>query len=285
MKKQISRIALVAVLFSGSLFSFSAQAQGLQAELVHVNIWPEYDRKETLVIQNLVLPSNTPLPQTVFMAMPKAAGEPHAVAWRGENDNLYLAKYNIRDNGDARYLEILAEGHKVQFEYYLPFSATDSKREITIHWYGTIDTKQWVWELQKPLDAKELKVEPTFTDKGSKENGVEWYAGQLGPQKLDQLLSVKISYLKDSDALTKTLLANAPAPKPLAEQKACEMDFEDSEGQKIEQGTLKMGAKEELPPSTTGVPGSHKESNHDFWFMGIGFFVIVAVGFGVFKKA
>ncbi|MEK6220761.1 MAG: hypothetical protein N2D54_00755, partial [Chloroflexota bacterium] len=60
-----------------------AQAQPSFSSVV-VQLWPEYDRQEVLVIYSITLADDTQLPAQITVNIPIAAVVPTAVAFLGE---------------------------------------------------------------------------------------------------------------------------------------------------------------------------------------------------------
>ena len=81
----------------------AARAQApVTLEHLNVELWPEFDRPSAvLVLLEATLTAGTPLPATVELPMPAAAGIPHAVAKQGTDGQLYVADFTREVKGDA----------------------------------------------------------------------------------------------------------------------------------------------------------------------------------------
>ena len=96
----------------------SAQAQGITslAEL-EVDLWPEYDRPDVLVIYKAKLPANVSLPVDVTFKIPTVSGEPYAVAVRQMDGALLNATYTRQIDGDWALITITATMPEIQLEF------------------------------------------------------------------------------------------------------------------------------------------------------------------------
>ena len=117
----------------------AAQAQEISglAEL-EVDLWPEYDRPDVLVIYKAKLPANVSLPVDVTLKIPAASGEPYAVAVRQMDGALLNAAYDRQVQGDWALITITATMPEIQLEYYDPQITMEGggRRDYTYVWPG-----------------------------------------------------------------------------------------------------------------------------------------------------
>ena len=62
--------------------AFPAQQNPLEISQMEINIWPEYDQLETLVIFRISFSSMTSFPAKVSVRIPSSAGDPYMVAMK-----------------------------------------------------------------------------------------------------------------------------------------------------------------------------------------------------------
>jgi hypothetical protein len=200
-----------------------AAAQALtQADSVTVSLWPEYDRSEVLVIYRVALPAATDLPTQVVLLAPPDAPELTAAAYRSASGQLVNAVATRDDGEQADVIEVTAEGTDVQIEFYLPLPVSDGLRQFSFTWPGGVSTPDFAYEIQQPLGAQALQVEPAATDRTTDSVGLTYQVVELGAQTDDDHPEVSFSYRNPTDQLTAEALAAAgglaePAPAaPLA---------------------------------------------------------------------
>ena len=74
------------LILAGTLAIFLVTPWSVLAQQSHtfdefeIALWPEYDRMAMLVIYQVSLSPDTPLPATVRLSIPASVGEPHALA-------------------------------------------------------------------------------------------------------------------------------------------------------------------------------------------------------------
>ena len=112
---------LLAFIFVFSLFIRPVQAQSsISMDQLFLKIWPEYDQPGVLVIMDFFIASEVSLPAQVTMKIPAAAGEPHSVAVRELDGQLYILDYDIEAEGDWLNITFTTPYPEIWLEYYDP---------------------------------------------------------------------------------------------------------------------------------------------------------------------
>jgi hypothetical protein len=195
-----------------------AAAQALtEADSVTVSLWPEYDRSEVLVIYRVALPAATELPTQVRLLVPPDAPELTAAAYRSASGELVNA-VTTRDEGEqADVIEVAAEGTDVQIEFYLPLPVSDDLRQFSFIWPGGLSTPTFAYEVQQPLGAQEVQVDPAPTGRTTDSVGLTYHVVELGAQTAEDHPEISFSYSNPTAQLTAEGLTAAgglaePAP-------------------------------------------------------------------------
>jgi hypothetical protein len=183
----------------------ATQAQSLPnlAE-IEVDLWPEYDRPDVLVIYKAKLPANVSLPVDVTFKIPKDAGEPFAVAVRQMDGALLNAAYDRQIEGDWALITITATMPEIQLEYYDPqIEMSGGERKYTYLWPGDLNVDAMQLVIQQPMGARQMSIEPNL---GSfmqiQGDPMQYYVMDVGSPKIGETVSVDVSYFKDADALS-----------------------------------------------------------------------------------
>ncbi len=169
---------------------------------LEIDLWPEYDRPEMLVIYRIELSPEVPLPAEISIQIP-ATGEPNAIAVRDPNGTLLNAPYERAVTGDWAVITLTASMPAIQIEYYdSRLKINGSERNYELIWMGDYPTGSLNVQLQQPPDADKIITVPdtTLTSQGS--DGLTYHTIDLGPQPAGLTTSVTISYVKDSDTLS-----------------------------------------------------------------------------------
>jgi hypothetical protein len=196
---------LILVVLASIFLVPTAQAQGpLRFSEVEIDLWPEYDRPEVLVIYHIKLPSNTSLPVDVTLRIPAVAGKPNAVAVRQMDGALLNTVYDYQVEGEWALIQLTATMPEIQVEYYDPQTVNaDGWRSYTHTWLAdyTVDSMRIL--IQQPLGASQMSVEP---DLGSfaqyQGNPMQYYLMDVGSPKSGETVRVSFSYFKDNEILS-----------------------------------------------------------------------------------
>ena len=183
----------------------AAQAQGITslAEL-EVDLWPEYDRPDVLVIYKAKLPADVSLPADVTFKIPTVSGEPYAVAVRQMDGGLLNATYTRQVEGDWALITITATMQDIQLEYYDPQIEKDGNERIYQYvWPGDYNVDLMRMVIQQPIGANQMSVEPnlgSFTQISG--DPMQYYVMEVGSPKAGEEVSVEVRYSKDTDRLS-----------------------------------------------------------------------------------
>lgn len=213
------KIVLLLVVFS-LLFSIPsiAGAQGpdtVLGELI-VQIWPEYDRPEALVIYDFTL-APTVLPATVQIRIPQGS-ELLAVA-QDTPQGLMIYPYEfIADVGEYDVVVMtLTEMGKYRVEFYEPLERNGSQRRYALEWPGDYAVGNFLVFVQKPISARNLKTDPALPELPGPD-GFLYAQGQFTNLPAGQVFTIALEYEKDDDSLsTANLPASISAPLETAQ--------------------------------------------------------------------
>ena len=92
--KRIS--VILALIFLTQIVTVSASAQSsIVIDQMMIEIWPEYDREDVLVIYRISLDGSITLPAQISLLIPREAGEPYNIAMQDVDGLLYSLPYTI----------------------------------------------------------------------------------------------------------------------------------------------------------------------------------------------
>ena len=204
---------------------FGAMAVAPQSDVVFttlgIDLWPEYDRPEVLVIYRASIAPGVALPAQVSFRIPAAAGPPTAVAERQTDGQLISLPFErrVEGDGDTAFIEFTANRRVVQMEYYDPALERDGAlRSFTFTWSSSHDVGALSVSAQQPDLAQNLTTTPPATTQAAGVDGLMYHTISLAALKSGESVDVRLSYEKVSDQLsTETMPAAAPIPSaPMA---------------------------------------------------------------------
>jgi hypothetical protein len=199
---------------------FVRAQEELKLSAVEVDLWPEYDRPEMLVIYRITLSPSVSLPADVTFRIPVAAGEPSAVAGKqvtadGE-EGLFNIPYEYRANGEWALVTLTATMPEIQLEYYDPGLVRDgSERRFVYRWPGDYAVGSLMVQVQQPLDATGMRISPASGEGVNMPDGLVYFNKQVGSLPAGQTFDLRVDYQKESESLSAASLQVQPsAPMP-----------------------------------------------------------------------
>lgn len=210
------RRVLLSILLISSFFlsGFTAATQNpVKISTLQVNIWPEYDRPETLVIYRITLSSDTKLPAQISLRIPRAAGSPYNVAIKDLDGLLYDLEYTLIPEGEWNRLVLITPSADLQVEYYDPNIQIDgTQRTIAYRWIGDYPVQNLNIIVQQPKAAYNLSVIPDLgLGSLNPDDGLVYYDADLGSLDTGIVFNLVLKYQKESDALSATSVSVKPS--------------------------------------------------------------------------
>jgi len=183
-------------------FPFPASAQSdVSLSFVTVQLWPEYDRPNMLVIVDFQTSADTALPATLTFRIPSDA-DLIAVASDAGNGQFLDHPYN-EPTSEGEYLTFsmtIEANTPYRFEYYQPLSFNGSQRIFSYLWDNNYAVESFQYLFLEPLDVTRTTLDPTFAAQETF-NGLKYYDGKPAPLAAGEQYALNISYEKTSNTL------------------------------------------------------------------------------------
>ncbi len=138
----------------------SVRAQtALEIDQLQIDIWPEFDRPEVLVIYHIIISPTSTLPAQVTLRIPKEVASPYNVAMKDVDGMLYNLKYDQVIDGNWLKLSFTAASAELQIEYYDPrLTIANTTRNFDYQWPGDYRVNNMSLRIQQPYNASGLQV-------------------------------------------------------------------------------------------------------------------------------
>lgn len=208
MRKWFSLFLLLVML----LIPARANAQTvLGFESLDVSVWPEFDKPTALVIYNIALAPQTPLPAEITLRLPPSVKDVFVVAVGATRTSVTdrpKVDYTITPGSDYSRLTIKATALFIEVDYYdANLIKNGNQRKYTYEWPGDYSVNNFRFELQKPLRATNLTTDPVLTSTGPANNeGFEFSGYNQSSIKAGQKLAFSFQYQRDTDDLSTSFL-------------------------------------------------------------------------------
>ncbi|GAB4248690.1 MAG: hypothetical protein Kow00129_09430 [Thermoleophilia bacterium] len=174
--------------------------ENLKFSEIHVQVWPEYDSGEILVLSEFALPEGTELPVDFSMAVPKGAriyafGQ---VDSKGQYISAPAPPEVDRSEADWDVAQLsFSEFPRVRFEYYYnPGLNLNGEREFEFVYELPAAAEQASLAIQEPARASAFRVDPPFTNVVDDPSGFTYHMDQTSGAPAGSRYSVTVSYTK-----------------------------------------------------------------------------------------
>ena len=216
--KQKALWGWVVVVLLAALLPLTVQAQTPpQIQNLSVEIWPEFDRPETLVIYRAALNPNTSLPAEVTFQLPGYIDSMHAIAveQNGGLVDVPAEATEMRREGDDLFLTFTTPVPNIQFEYYDPTILTKDgdTRNLAYVFVAPYDVETAVIQMQQPAQATDFKLTPAADNSFVGRDGLSYHNIELSSLDSGDTVEVTAGYSRPTDELSvEQITLNAPVP-------------------------------------------------------------------------
>jgi hypothetical protein len=182
---------------------------------VEVDLWPEYDRPDMLVIYKITLAPEVRLPAALNIRIPTAAGRPNAVAEKQLDGRLTSVTYDQRPDAEWTSLILTASRPELQIEYYDPrLEKEGANRSFVYTWPADYPVGDLAVQVQQPHDASGLSMNPAAEHTSPAGEGFVYHILHLQARGAGEPIDVTVEYVKASDTLSVATLPQATPSQP-----------------------------------------------------------------------
>jgi hypothetical protein len=209
-------IAVAVLLISLGLPWTAFTQSGVSMSAVEIDLWPEYDRPDMLVIYKITLAPDVPLPAALNLRIPAAAGRPNAVAEKQLDGRLTSIMYDQREQAEWSSVIFTASRPELQVEYYDPGLEKDgADRRFVYRWPADYPVEALTVQVQQPVGAVDLRMEPAAEHTSPAGEGFLYHILHLQARAAGQTVEVAVDYVKDSDTLSVASMPQAAPAQPV----------------------------------------------------------------------
>jgi hypothetical protein len=175
-----------------------------------VDLWPDYDRPEVLVLLTGTLSEDTSLPAILTVPLP-AGATLNAVA-RISNENVMVddIDYTVTENGVA----LITPDRRFRIEYYAPYEAVEGERRYRFTWEEDISVSTLALIIQQPAAATNLQTTPAAASTMTGQDGLTYHLLPEVAVPAGEPYEASLTYTADGNQLTADTLASSPPANP-----------------------------------------------------------------------
>jgi len=168
-----------------------------------IDLWPEFDRQEMLVIYKGVLSPSVSLPVEVTLRLPADAGSPTAVAVGLDALSVADVVYETQASGEWVEVTFIAALPAIQFEYYDPRLTKDgAHRTFEYDWLGDYKVDSMDVQVQHPVGSSDVQVTPLGGKIVQGGDGFLYTIAEIGSVATGDLFTINLTYQKATDDLS-----------------------------------------------------------------------------------
>lgn len=187
---------VIAGLLVGILAAMPAAAQApVQLATWDVQVWPEYDTPQVLVISSGRFAAETSLPQQVRVPLP-AAATVHAVAYPDDTGNLLSLEWTVETGPEGEVVVFDLPAPAFVVETYADILTPPPDRRFDLEVTAPYAAQQATLVLRQPARASDLQTAPSMTAGAADSLGNPTYSLALGPVDAGQRIPLQVAYTK-----------------------------------------------------------------------------------------
>jgi hypothetical protein len=214
MKKLLILVTLLLIIF-GVGFAFQDE-NPIKISRMEIDLWPDYDRPQMLVIYRVQISNDTQLPARISLRIPSQAVTPYKVAIRDLDGLLYNVEYTLEPQGSWKQVVLTTPSNELYIEYYDPgLVKKDDERSFTFSWICDYPIDKLVIKAQEPRNSKDFTISPEL---GLGElniyDNLIYHTGDFGALASGITFYAELSYTRNSSELSASnlpLIAANPA--------------------------------------------------------------------------
>jgi hypothetical protein len=202
-------IAIIFLLVSLSPSSVALAQAPVVIDKLQVDIWPEYDRPDVLVIYRITLSPQTKLPAKMSLRIPSQVGKPYNLAIKDVDGLLYnLENYTLTQQNNWLLVSFVTPSADIQLEYYDPsLQKQQTLRNYQYTWPGDYAVTTLTFQVQQPANSTQMEISPDMGTGRQGGDGLTYFTSIAGQIEAGKQFQLKMSYQKANDTLSFT-----PAP-------------------------------------------------------------------------
>lgn len=208
---------ILVIMIAGIPLSVHAQNE-IKLSRLQIDLWPEYDRPDVLVIYRIELSSENPLPAKMALRIPLESREPINLAEKDIDGVLYNLDYTTRIEGEWVWVSFTTPSQVIQLEYYDPSIVnSNGTRTFEYRWPGDYQVEETVIQIQQPVNTTRMEIRPNLGEGVAGTDGLIYYLSSIGSLEGNTPFSINFEYDKPDDTLSSSQVMVYPSD-PIAQQ-------------------------------------------------------------------
>ena len=197
------RIDWVLALVFFAANTLTGYAQSPEINELMVEVWPEYDRPESLVIYRVELDPELALPAQLTFQLPGYIENMHAVAVEN-NGSLFSVEeeaVELNHQDDVLLLTFPTTTPVVYFEYYDPQILTkqNQDRQLDFSFFAPYNIETAILQVQEPFESTNFQLDPPPSSNFTNDNGLRYQVLTLTNMAPGDTIELSATYQRGTD--------------------------------------------------------------------------------------
>lgn len=209
---KFSRTGWLLILFFLTFNVVTGYAQSPEIDTLLIEVWPEYDRPEPLIIYRVELDPEVALPVDLTFQLPGYIESMHAVAVENNGSLFSVSEDDVELNrqDDTLLLTFPATTPVVYFEYYDSQMLTKQaqERELAFNFSPLYTINTFIYQVQEPVEAGNFQLDPPASSSFVDDNGLSYRGLTITGMASGDAFESSATYQRSTDVPTVQLTGN-----------------------------------------------------------------------------
>ena len=203
MDRKHNHFAIVTVLLMSLTLSAPKHQADAQEDIslasLTIQVWPEYDQPSALVFYIGHVAEGTELPAVLRFQLPPGADLNATAYIDKQSGSLLTASSEVQND----IVTVNSPNGSFHIEFYDASLKVDgTQRTYSLVWQGDYPVTQLTLNVEQPVGAHDMIVEPAGGSWGIDNHGLQAYVASPGGLQAGQLMTLSVSYTKTGNTLT-----------------------------------------------------------------------------------
>lgn len=174
---------------------------GPEIESLEIELLPEFDRPDVLVVYRITFLQTEPLPSQITLRIPRAAEKPYVLQFQNVDGMMDDLSYTLDQRGDRILISFSTPTPTVTLSYYDPgLRRSGNRRAYSFMWLGDYRVRDLNVRIMQPTNTDAMEILPVQGEAAVEPDGLTYYTLPFGTWEEDEILRIQFAYEKFDEA-------------------------------------------------------------------------------------
>jgi hypothetical protein len=207
----LGRVFILLLAALALVFSPAEAVARTEIERMEIDLLPEYDRPEVLVIYRITFLRAAQLPPQITLRIPRSVEKSFLLQFHNVDGFMDDLNSTVVQEGDWILVSFSTPTPTIQLSYYDPgMRKQAAQRWFEFIWLGDYFVRNLQVRVAQPANSSDMSVEPQPGATTEEVDGIQYYKLPFGVWDEGRVLRVQFSYEKLDDAPSLNLISVKP---------------------------------------------------------------------------